>query len=191
MRSSAAKSELRRRAQQTREALGAVHRAEASAAICDRLLTLPEVASARAVAGYARTGTEVDVDAALRALLRRGRTVALPWVQGTSIHMAAISDLDADLVPGWRGVREPRAELRTPVAPALLDVVIVPGVAFDRHGARLGYGGGHFDRYLAALRPGTPIIGAAFAAQVLDRLPSEPHDVAACAVVTESEVLRT
>lgn len=190
MRGSTAKAELRSRAQHARAALGAQHRAEASAAICARVLSLPEATASQVVAGYAATGAEVDIDPVLRQLLGIARTVALPWVDGSRIHMAAVADLEADLVPGWRGVREPRPGLRTPVPPAELDLAIVPGVAFDRAGTRLGYGGGHFDRYLARLRPGTPIVAVAFDTQVLDRLPAEPHDVAVHLVVTESEVLR-
>jgi 5-formyltetrahydrofolate cyclo-ligase len=190
VRSWTGKSELRRRAQHARGALGTEHRTEASAAICARLLTLPEVTAARTVAGYASTGAEVDVDPALHHLLEADCTVALPWVEGDGVHMAAIADLRGDLVPGWRGVREPRPALRSPIPPEDLDLAIVPGVAFDRAGTRLGYGGGHFDRFLVRLRPGTPIVGTAFDAQVLDRLPSEPHDVAVHVLVTESGVLR-
>lgn len=186
-----AKAELRRRAQQARGALGANHRTEASAAICDHLLTLPEVAQARAVAGYASTGSEVDLDPVLVHLLREGRAVALPWVDGPAIEMALVGDLSGDLVAGWRGVREPRQALRTPVPPGAVDLVLVPGLAFDRSGTRLGYGGGHFDRFLARVPAETPVIGAAFAVQVLDHLPREDHDVSVHAVVTESGVLRT
>jgi 5-formyltetrahydrofolate cyclo-ligase len=73
--------------------------------------------------------------------------------------------------------------------PAAVDVVIVPGVAFTPDGARLGQGGGWYDRFLAGVRPDCTSIGVGFDAQVVDMLPTEPHDVALDGVVTESGVL--
>jgi 5-formyltetrahydrofolate cyclo-ligase len=70
--------------------------------------------------------------------------------------------------------------------PTLLDVVVVPGLAFTRDGRRLGQGGGHYDRFLPRLRPDCRTVGAAFAEQLLDDLPTEPHDVRLHLVVTDA-----
>jgi len=184
------KAVLRRRVLTARAAMGDAARAEASAAICRRLATLPELVGVRAVLGYAAFGTEVDVDPWLRRALAEGFAVHLPWVAGDALGVARVGDLDEDLAPGWRGVREPPPGRRRTVQPRLLDLVVAPGVAFDRSGARLGYGGGHFDRLLSRLRPGVPVIGVAFAVQLVDRVPHEPHDRRVDVVVTEHEVLR-
>lgn len=170
--------------------MGVAARAEASAAICARLASLPELVGARTVLAYAAFGSEVDVDAWIRAALAGGLAVHLPWVAGDALGVARVSDLDADLAPGWRGVREPPVGRRHAVQARTLDLVVAPGVAFDRTGGRLGYGGGHFDRLLGRLRPGVPVVGVAFGVQLVDRVPREPHDRPVDVVVTEHETLR-
>ena len=181
------KRALRRRLLAARSAAPA--RDEAAAAVCRRLRALPELATAHVVLGYAGHGEEISIDAALRRLLASGVTVCLPWVDGLVLGVGAIADLDADVEPGWRGVREPRVP-RRPVQPRRIDAVIAPGVGFDEHGNRLGYGGGHFDRLLGRLRPGVPVIGVAFDAQVVARLPVEPHDRPVDVVITPKRTLR-
>ena len=179
------KAALRSRVLAARAALPGDARAAAAAAIRARLDALPRVRDARAVLGYAAFGAEVDLDPWLEERIAAGAGVFLPWVDGARLGIARIDDLRADLVPGWRGVREPRAIGRRPARPDRLEAVVVPGVAFDRGGGRLGYGGGHFDRLLAELRPGTPVVGVAFELQIVDGVPSEPHDRAVDIVVTE------
>jgi 5-formyltetrahydrofolate cyclo-ligase len=188
------KAALRRRVRAARAAVPPAMRAAWSAEICRTLASLPEL-GCRAVLAYAATPTEVDVDGWLRMHLARGGHVYLPHVQGEHLDLFRVRDLDTDLEPGWRGLREPRAHLRThPVDPALVDAAVVPGVAFDARGGRLGQGGGHMDRLLARLRPGTPIIGVAFSVQVLtgdaELVPMEDHDVPVEAVVTEQRIHR-
>lgn len=179
------KAALRSRMLAERAALAAPYRERASARVCEHLLTLPEVAAARAVLAYASFGSEIDLDPALRALIREGVGVFLPRVEGSELAVARVRDLEADLVPGWRGVREPRASDRRPARPDRVHAALVPGVAFDRHGHRLGYGGGHFDRLLARLVPGTAKIGVAFSVQLVDAVPALPHDVAMDVILTE------
>lgn len=174
-----------------RSALPAAERAAAQTAITEHLLTLPEVEQARAVLGYAAFGSEASVDTVLQVLLDRAVGVLLPWVDGHELRLARVRDLAADLAPGWRGVREPRGSSRRPARADRVHLALVPGVGFDRAGRRLGYGGGHFDRLLATLRPATPIVGVAFDLQVVDVLPAEPHDVRVDAVVTETGIHRT
>jgi 5-formyltetrahydrofolate cyclo-ligase len=184
------KAGLRSRLLTVRAGLAAPFREEASTEISRLVLTLPEVQAARALLAYAAFGSEVDLDDVLRTLMARGAGVFLPWVDGADLQVARVRDLEADLAPGWRGVREPRVSDRLPARPDRVQVALVPGVAFDREGHRLGYGGGHFDRLLARLRPGTPKIGVAFAVQVLDRVPAVAHDVPVDVLVTEEGIRR-
>lgn len=181
------KQTLRRRLLAARSSVGS--RPDAAAAICRRLAVLPELSATRVVLGYAAHGDEVSVDEALRQLLAEGVTVCLPWVAGPALGLGAISDLDADVAPGWGGIREPRVP-RRPVRPQALDAVIAPGVGFDPAGNRLGYGGGHFDRVLARLRRGVPVIGVALDEQVVTRVPVAPHDRPVDVVVTPTRTLR-
>lgn len=184
------KAALRQRLLAARASVDATWRASASAAITATVQTLPEVAASRNTLGYAAFGTEVDIDALLRSWIAAGVAVHLPFVDGEDLGIAVVGDLDADLAPGWGGVREPDPAHRVPADPAVLDVAVVPGVGFDRAGHRLGYGGGHFDRLLARLAPGSTIIGVAFSTQVVTQLPSDDHDIGVDVLVTEDGVLR-
>lgn len=188
----AEKRALRERALMERAALSEPVRAEASAAIAARLGALPELVRARTILGYAAFGAEVDLDSYLATRLAGGNQIYLPWVDGQNqeLRVAPVPDLDRAIAPGWRGVREPCRHWRRDVDPRVLDAVVVPGVAFDRRGRRLGYGGGHFDRVLARLRPGTFVVGVAFDAQLVDAVPVADHDVPMDAVVTESCTVR-
>lgn len=186
----ARKAALRTRMLAERAALPTTTREVASAAITRRLSTLAELVSAKSLLAYAAFGTEVDLREYLAAFLDGGRRLYLPWVDGQALRVGEIRDLDEDLAPGWRGVREPRPDRRRAADPGALDAVVAPGVAFDRNRQRLGYGGGHFDRLLAGVRPGTFVVGVAFDVQLVDSVPVEVHDVAVDAVVTESGIIR-
>lgn len=189
------KTRLRRRVRAALSALPAATRAGWSTTITRRLETLPELAGDRAVLAYAATPAEVDLDRWMRAHLEHRGRLYLPRVRGDDLEILEVRDLDDDLRPGWRGLREPRdAEGAGPVGPGLLDAAIVPGVAFDTLGGRLGQGGGHMDRLLARLPPGVTVIGAAFSVQFLqgdeEVVPMEAHDVRVDVVVTEQQVHR-
>lgn len=181
------KQTLRRRLLAARSSVA--DRSGAAAAVCRRLAVLPDLVASHVVAAYAAHGSEVDIDDALRALLSDGTIVCLPWVEGDRLGLGAVKDLDRDLAPGWQDVREPRPP-RDPVRPHAVDAVIVPGVGFDPLGHRLGYGGGHFDRLLAKLRRGVPVIGVAFDEQVVTQLPVAGHDLPVDVVVTPNRTLR-
>ncbi len=140
---------------------------------------------AECVAGYASTGAEASVDAALRAALARGQIVLLPRVVGEGdMVFVEVTDLDADLAAGAYGILEP---VGTPSA-RLPQVALVPGVAFTRAGARLGMGGGFYDRWMSRHLEVTRV-GVCFEAQVVASLPVEPHDVGMVALVTELELV--
>lgn len=162
----------------------------ASAAVCSRLERLPELAGARVVAGYAALPAEVSVDPMVRQLLADGVVVCLPWVAGPDLILGQIEDLDTDLAPGWRGVREPLLGRRRPLRPTAVDVALVPGVGFDVAGNRLGYGGGHFDRLLPRLRRGAVAVGVCLDEQVVEALPVEAHDRPVDLIVTPTRTLR-
>lgn len=185
-----AKRTLRAELRKARTALPAEQRATASRAVQQLLTELPEV-SAGGVLAYAATPLEVDIDPWLREVLNAGRALYLPWVEGADFGFARVRDLEDDVVPGWRGIREPRAALRRGVPhPDALSCAVVPGLGFDRRGGRLGHGGGHLDRLLSRLRPGVPTVGVAFGVQLVGAVPMEPHDVRVDVVVTEQGVAR-
>ena len=161
-----------------------------SAAICALVLASPSYAAARAIHCYLPMRSEVDTRPLIADALANGKRVAVPIVvpRAAELAHAWLESLAADaLIPGTFGTFNPR-ELR-PAVPGDWDLVIVPLLAFDRRGYRLGYGKGFYDRLLAANRATT--IGVGFAAQEVDALPAETHDIALDWVITERELIRS
>lgn len=185
-----AKQAARAAARATRGALDVALRAAASDAICAHLLAHPPVDEAACVVGYAPAPDEVDIVPVLEAVLRRGARVLLPRVADDVLELVEVTSM-AGLVAGYRGILEPVGA----AAPEQLvpDVVLVPGLAFDPTGGRLGQGGGHYDRLLARLGQGAPSaplrIGIAFTAQLVHDVPRAPHDEAVDLLVTEDGVV--
>lgn len=183
---SADKRALRERLLELRRQLPQAVRARASQQAARNLLTLPELATATTALLYAATPTETDPALATRELSDRGVRVLLPRVAGADLEAVPAADLQA-LPAGPLGVPEPTGPA-VPVGD--IDVVVLPGVAFDRTGTRLGRGGGHYDRLLARLPRRSLRVGLCFAVQLVAGVPREPHDRRVEVVVTEEEVVR-
>jgi 5-formyltetrahydrofolate cyclo-ligase len=179
------KSDLRTAALAAREALSSEQRASAAEAIAARKLPL-EITPGTIVSGYSPIRSEIDPVPLMRKFAERGAQLALPAVmaRGKSLAFRAWSPSDR-LMLGPLGILEP-----SPAAAELIpDIMLVPLAAFDRLGHRIGYGAGHYDRTLAALRAARDLvtIGMAFAAQEIAVVPALPHDVALDYVLTETE----
>jgi 5-formyltetrahydrofolate cyclo-ligase len=182
----ARKAALRRAASTARQGLTAAERAAASTAAAERIWRLPELRSARTVGLYVAHGAELDLTDLLRRCRGRGTRTALPRVTRDELVLVATT-AGEDLFPGYRGIAEPTGP---PLEPADIDVLVVPGVAFDPHGGRLGRGGGHYDRLLARVSARTVRIGVGFACQLVPSVPREPHDEGLDLVVTDRAVHR-
>lgn len=188
------KTELRRAVIARRNAIDLDVRAAKSAVVCARLVELLEssgTAGQRTVAVYAAMGSEVDPAAFAAAAVARGWRVAYPCMLSASdaaacgqrMCMRAVSAGDASEAPFIAHPTRVFAATdidsnRCPIVPAAeLDMVVVPLVAFDRTGARLGYGGGCYDRYLPTVAPECLIVGIAFDEQRVDHAPTDAHDL--------------
>lgn len=172
------KPSLRRQMRQLRDAIPDAQRRDWSAAIARQVLELPEVRGAACVFCYVSFGSEVDTRGLLDDLLAMSKRVAVPRVVGPQTMFAQpIASLD-DLRPGRMGIPQPIGD---PVE-VDADVALVPGLAFTARGDRLGFGAGHYDRWLAA-HPQTRAVGLCFPPQLVDRLPTEPHDATLARVV--------
>jgi 5-formyltetrahydrofolate cyclo-ligase len=175
---------LRERMRRVRASIPPSERAALAARAEAHLLSLPEVRSARTVMLFYSFGTEIPTSVLIRRLLERGVRVLLPFLAGEGIEAAEIQPGVALEGAGY-GPREPGR--RVPVDPGDVDVVVTPGLAFDRAGHRLGYGGGHYDRYLARLDPNTLRVGIGFRSQVVEEgvIPAEPTDERVDVFVTD------
>lgn len=177
------KRQLRAEAVARRDALD--DRGGRSAAICAAVLGTAQWASARAIHCFLPMGSEVDTRPLVLAALAAGKGVAIPITpRDGPLQHAWISGLAPELFePGRFGTLRPRVVV--PAAPGDWGLTIVPLLAFDRAGYRLGYGKGYYDRLLAAC--GSDAVGVAFAAQEWPALPHEAHDVPLPLIVTEAE----
>lgn len=198
------KKALRLRMARLRDALPPEDRAERSRRICRQALAVlrqwresgaEDGREDRAVLVYVPFRSEADTWPLIRELWREGVPVAAPKTDPRSGELALYRiEGERQLKPGAWGISEPDPDRCEPVDPAGIGAVIVPGLAFDRRGGRLGYGAGYYDRLFRAFRAGgrMPLaIGFAFAAQLVDRVPMEPHDVPVDRVVTEEGALGT
>jgi 5-formyltetrahydrofolate cyclo-ligase len=190
------KRALRRAMNERRTQLPVTERQRAARAASERLLELPELRDVAArrgcLAGFISVRAEMDPAAALGEARRRGVRIALPRVADDQcprlrFHLAG----DADLAPGRFGIPEPGATLPE-VSMADIDVMIVPGLAFDQAGNRLGTGGGYYDEWLAQRAPARPrLVGLAYDFQMIDACPTEAFDQAVGCIVTDARVIRT
>jgi 5-formyltetrahydrofolate cyclo-ligase len=171
------KAELRARVLARRSALPADQRAQAGRAIRDALLDRPEVQMAGTIAAYYSIGAEPDTRGLVYALWKRGSYVLLPVLRPDGdLDWASYEGPDS-LVPGPRGLREPGEPTRGVDAVARADAVLVPALAVDGAGRRLGRGGGSYDRALARVGPLIPLIALVYDEELVGHVPSEDHDV--------------
>jgi 5-formyltetrahydrofolate cyclo-ligase len=178
------KAALRARLLAARARLSAEQRAEAARAIRDTLLSRPEVQMAGTIAAYYSVGAEPDTRGLVYALWKRGSYVVLPVLRADGdLDWASYEGPDS-LVPGPRGLREPGEPPRGVGAVARADVVLVPALAVDQAGNRLGRGGGSYDRALARVGPLIPLIALIYDDELVDHVPAEPHDVPVRAAVS-------
>lgn len=181
-----AKRRVRRAILAARDALPRDLREAAGRSIQDRFLALPEVRRASAVMLFWSFGSEVPTEDLIRRLHEAGTAVALPRIEDAELVPVRFAPGDRTTTTSF-GAREPAGEDRIP--PGALDVVGVPGVAFDRGGRRVGYGAGYYDRLL--VRTSAAAIALAFDVQVTDEdLPVGAADVDVDAIVTESRTIR-
>jgi 5-formyltetrahydrofolate cyclo-ligase len=176
------KRALRREARALRDGLSSGERERMSEEVAGKVLALPAVADATTVMAFSSFGSEVDTGPIIGRLERDGRRVALPRVEGRDI--VAVAYRSGDRVrPTSFGATEPAGGEK--VAPEEIDVVIVPGLAFDRSGHRVGYGRGFYDRFLAGLRPDALTIGICFSIQLVNEVPHGRGDRPVDLVMTE------
>jgi 5-formyltetrahydrofolate cyclo-ligase len=186
------KKELRQRIITLREQLSPDVRAAHSAAVTERLLQLPKYQQANVVLGYMSFGAEFDSSIWVMQVLADGKRLVLPKVNRltSQLDLYWVEDLASQLAAGVWGIPEPVAE-RCERLNTLNEVefALLPGVAFTRSGARLGYGGGFYDKLLAQIEHRPTLVAAAFGLQLVEDMPQEATDVKVEWVVTEQGII--
>ena len=168
-----------------------------SAQIQGLLFELPEFREAKTVSFYVtKPGSgEVETEQMIKASLRMGKRVFLPIVEKMTkrLVLSELRDFDVELAPGAFNVPEPKPSYRRLMPARECDLIIVPGIVFDLHGYRLGFGGGYYDRLLreiASIRLDVPFVGLSYELQVVNKLPHTRHDMSIHILVTERRMLR-
>jgi 5-formyltetrahydrofolate cyclo-ligase len=176
------KGTLRRRQVAARAAMPDSIRNESGRLIRDHVLEMPQVTSAGTIAAYYSAGTEPDTRGLIFALWKRGSYVVLPVLLPDGDLDWASYEGPESLAPGPRGVLQPVEPVRGTGTVARADVVLVPALAVDLHGRRLGRGGGSYDRALARVGPQVPTIALLYDSELVASLPAEEHDQSVRAV---------
>ena len=189
----ARKQALRQSIIAAREKLPAAERLRLSHAVIGSVCDLPAYRQAQTVLGYLNIGAELAAELWVLQALADGKRVLLPRVNRASKHLDIyqVQDLQQDVAPGSWGIREPVVERCIKEdAPGTVDFILLPGVAFTREGARLGYGGGFYDKLLAQMPHRPTLVAGAFALQVVQEIPQENTDRNVGWLVTEDETIR-
>ena len=183
------KTQIREQAHAARNALP--NKDEISRTIVQRFMSLPEYAAAKTVLFYLDVRSEVRTRHELPNALTSGKKIVVPYCVDGELELFHLESMD-ELSVGMYKILEPKPELRTVEAKKVsveeLDLIMVPGVAFDRRGGRTGHGKGYYDKLLEHARRETPLVALAFECQLFDEIPMMDHDVFMDKVVTEAAV---
>lgn len=157
-----------------------------SLALQQLFLALPEYRRAQVIALYAPIHHEVETATVAIRALAEGKTLLFPAVVGSEMQFRRVGHL-GELVPGRYGIPEPKGEVWEPQQ---ADLIVVPGVAFDLSGRRIGYGKGFYDKTLHRLEGSGRLVAFCYEFQLVEEIVGEPHDVTMDLIVTEEQVVR-
>ena len=185
------KIEIRRSIFARRDALSKEERSEKSAAIMERLFDFANFLEARIVLFFMGYNNEVDTEPMVRKALEVEKVIALPLVNTKKKEIVPfkIDNLDRDIRPGYRGIREPIPERCKQIPVQYINLAIIPGVAFDERGGRIGHGMGVYDRFIPQLDITTRKVALAFECQIVPQIPMEPHDRYTDIIITEKRII--
>ena len=164
-----------------------------SASITGHLFETEEFKKAQTVLLYAATKTEVQTEECIKSILAKGKRIILPYCYSNSSEMgiAEIKDFSTDIRVGEYKMLEPVDEIRNNFLKSDIQLIICPGVGFDKNGARLGRGKGCYDAFIKELKEKAPIVGFAYQCQMLNEdLPFDYHDIPMDMIITEEGVKR-
>lgn len=183
------KSAIRKQAHENRRSQ--LEKDAVSDAIMKRFLDLPEYHAAQTVMFYVDVRDEVRTRQALPDALATGKRIVVPYCVDGELELFWLESME-ELELGMYRILEPKQELRQVASkhlqPEDLDLIMVPGVAFDRMGGRTGHGKGYYDKLLEHASPQTPLVALAFECQMFEAIPMDQHDIYMDKIITESAV---
>jgi len=186
--------QIRKKILQRRDDLSPQQRRVKSEVIFKKLLSFEPLLRSKIVFSYVHFRSEVETFCLLDTLINQGKILAVPFTVESEKQLlaVAITDREKDLEPGFCSISEPKKEMinQHTIDPGSIDIILLPGAAFDLKCGRMGYGGGYYDRFLAYQAPNATKIGLGFDLQLVKSLPLEPHDELMDFVVTENQVIK-
>jgi 5-formyltetrahydrofolate cyclo-ligase len=184
------KAELRWAMLDKRDALDQGRRAEFNRIITKKLLASPEYKESKTILAYKNIGSEFDTEEFIRDVLASGKILVLPKVNqaNKTLDIFRVENPDTDLHNGVWGIAEPDAQKCKPISISEVDFVLVPGLAFDAQGQRIGYGGGYYDKLLATRNENTRLVAAAYSMQLVPTIPALAHDLKIEKLITELSI---
>ena len=160
--------------------------------IKERLFRSSEFIRANTILFYVPTKDEVETKNMIKDALKLGKRIVVPIsdVKNKKLILSELKNLN-ELEPGAFNILEPKKEFFRPVSPDDIDLVIIPGVAFDKDGDRIGYGMGFYDRFLRSMKKNIPVVALAYEFQIVDDIPVDDTDVTVDKVVTEERIIKS
>lgn len=182
---------IRRETLQKRDSIAKDLKAEKDISILQRIIMLPEFSDAKTILFYASFRSEADTMDMIKLSLHLGKLAVLPRVckKEHILKLYEIKNMD-ELARGYMWILEPSVDEVRLRKLSDIDLVIIPGAAYDTHGNRLGYGAAYYDKLLAAPERKIPIIAPAYEEQIVEKIPAEPHDIKIDMIVTDKRVIR-
>ncbi len=182
------KQAVRQTIQKIRDLIPSDQRKSKTKKIAENFYSLKQYSEAKNILIYYPFRSEIDTTVIIKRALKDNKRVILPRVSGKELELFYVKDIKKDLKPGTYGIMEPDRDLCSPAKYTEPDIVVVPGVGFDRNKNRLGYGGGFYDRLIPKLSKNIQKVALCFQMQIIDSVPFFDHDARVDKIITENEV---
>lgn len=184
------KKSLRKQIMTMRSLFPIDERIQAENSVFDFVTQLPEFQTAKTISSFVSFGNEISMSRLNSYILSLNKTLALPYIEPKTKTMLFYEvDILSELVQNTFGILEPNPSIHRLVDYKTIDCVLTPGVAFDAHGYRLGYGGGFYDRFFSQIEKTIPKIGIAYELQKVEALPVESYDYPIHKLITEKGIV--
>lgn len=186
------KNELRRKVLNKRKELSNRDIVCLSNKIIDLLINTTLYKNANYIMAYIDFRNEVKTEKLIKKSLEIGKKIIIPisLTESRELLLSELKDYDNELTTGAYGILEPKKEYIREVAPEILDLIIVPGVVFDKRGYRIGYGGGYYDRFLLNINKSVPKVALAFNFQIVEKINEEKHDIPVDYIITDKNIIK-
>ena len=186
------KKELRERFLSKRNLLSKLEVFDKSNEIKEKLLELPEFIEAKTIMSYISFRNEARTHELIKESIKKNKRIVIPITdfKKKKIYLSEVRDFEKELISSRIGLFQPKREFLRPVNEKELELIIVPGIAFDEKGCRIGFGKGYYDSFLKKVKKSVPVIALAFENQISNKkLPSKKHDKHAHKIITEKRVI--